>query len=91
MVIRRLIEATDDGVTITIPEVADGLRRKYLQCTRCGRTYYYDYIPYGLSNPILFLHCGHSTGRRWQDATVEVDERTALELMIIHKADSSDN
>lgn len=26
--------------------------------------YYRDYVPYSLSNPVIWTHCGHSLGHR---------------------------
>ncbi len=39
-----------------------GEKRSWLQC-HCGRYYYMDYIPYGLSNPVLTSPCGHDVRR----------------------------
>jgi hypothetical protein len=35
-----------------------------VQCKapRCGRVYYTDFVPYSLSNPVMWTHCGHSIG-----------------------------
>jgi hypothetical protein len=37
-----------------------GMRRKYVKCCKCKNRAYYDYVPYSLSNPIMWASCGHS-------------------------------
>lgn len=37
-----------------------GEKRQWVKCRTCGTVAYYDYIPYGLSNPIMVLGCGHT-------------------------------
>jgi hypothetical protein len=58
------------------------MRRTYEQCRECGRTYYRDYVPYGLGNPILTLPCGHGVTLRWHQAVKTVSEAEALPAML---------
>jgi hypothetical protein len=46
----------------TEPPIDKGLKRAYVKCKVCGKPYFYDYIPYGLSSPIIVSDCGHSIG-----------------------------
>jgi len=36
-----------------------GWKRQWLQCHKCGFLQYYDYLPYSLSNPVMWSACGH--------------------------------
>ena len=36
-----------------------GMERQWKRCRTCGWTGFYDYIPYGFSNPIMVMGCGH--------------------------------
>lgn len=49
-----------------LPPLLSGYQRKYVQCKQrgCGRVYYQDFIPYALSAPLMWTHCGHSVGHR---------------------------
>lgn len=55
-------------LTLTIPDYTNippipvGKNRQWLECKECGLVAYYDFIPYGLSSPITWTTCGHSTG-----------------------------
>jgi hypothetical protein len=42
-----------------LPPVPEGYERNYIQCNKCGRVYYYNFVPYSLSTPICTLNCGH--------------------------------
>lgn len=37
-----------------------GEQRQWVKCRTCGTVAYYDFIPFGLGNPIRVLGCGHS-------------------------------
>jgi hypothetical protein len=41
------------------PPIESGLKRAYTVCGTCGKPYYYDYVPFGLSSNIITLSCGH--------------------------------
>jgi hypothetical protein len=45
------------------PIMAPGWKQKWLKCHVCGCLQYYDYIPYSLSNPIMWSACGHDLDR----------------------------
>ena len=47
---------------VKLPPPLKGYTRKYCQCKECKRVYYKDYVPYSLSNPVIFTLCGHSLG-----------------------------
>lgn len=65
---------------VRLPRVAKGYRRRFVRCKRCRRVYYYDFIPYSLSSPMMVTNCGHSIGARdygLKDIT-EADFRAAV-------------
>lgn len=37
--------------------LAKGEARQFVKCLKCGCAAYYDYVPYGLGNPIRILEC----------------------------------
>jgi len=41
----------------------DGYERIFKKCPKCKERFYYDFIPYSLSNPVLWLPCGHDLKR----------------------------
>lgn len=42
-----------------LPKLHKAYGRQWVCCKNCGWTGYYDYLCYGLGNPILTLGCGH--------------------------------
>lgn len=88
-------QARDDGkkpaFVVTriksIPEPLPGYKRSWLRCKRHGRPYYRDYVPYSLSNPVMWLDCGCNP----KSSEVEsVDERTALTALYCARAARED-
>ena len=65
--------------TVKIPPIPKGEARKWYKCLKCGCAAYRNYVPYGLSNPILILECcqisinyhNHSKGVDWDEITLE--------------------
>lgn len=51
---------------VKLPPVSKGYRRNFVQCKQldCDRVYTWDYVPYSLSNPVVYTECGHSIGHR---------------------------
>lgn len=49
---------------VKLPPPLKGYERSFVQCKQrgCGRVYYKDYVPYSLSNPVMWTDCGHSIG-----------------------------
>jgi hypothetical protein len=45
-----------------IAAVPAGKKRQWVKCKTCDRVFYYDYTPYGLSNPYMESACGHAHG-----------------------------
>lgn len=66
---------------IKIPPVTAGYKRKWLKCKTCSSVVYRDYIPYSLSNPVMWLPCGHDAGTKVHEATTEISEKEALKLL----------
>lgn len=48
-----------------LPAVRKNHKRAYVRCKQCNETYWYDYVPYSLSNPIMCLPCCHGIGVPW--------------------------
>lgn len=65
--------------SVVVPPVSTGCKRAWYRCKRCSKVYWRDYVPYSLSNPIIYLPCGHDGGGRFLDA---VDEITADEALV---------
>lgn len=42
------------------PRPQSGMKRMWYRCKVCSTRAYRDYIPYSISNPIIFARCGHS-------------------------------
>ena len=59
-----------------LPAVLEGMSRQWVKCTKCSQIAWYDYIPYGLGNPILTLPCGHGSGD-WNRDAVSITEDSA--------------
>ena len=58
-----------------------GYTRKWLQCKTCENVYYYDYVPYSLSNPIMWLPCHHNApGRQLHDSVNELTAEQARDF-----------
>ncbi len=86
----RLIDAgSDELVTayyaaLRLRPCARGLTRKWVRCKeeQCGQVFYYDYIAYAVTNPVLTKPCGHSNyavNNSWARLNVvEVPELVAL-------------
>lgn len=64
-----------------IPKLKSGYERKWMQCKECKRVYYYDYIPYSLSAPIMTTNCGHSIGYDRDMNCIEISEYKAQALL----------
>lgn len=62
------------------PPPIPGYERSWVACNTCDNIAYYDYIPYGLGNPILTLPCGHQGGQSFNQATRKVTEAEAREF-----------
>lgn len=62
------------------PKPHQGYERSWVACKTCGNIAYYDYIPYGLGNPVLTLPCGHQGGQGFNEATVKVSEDQARDF-----------
>lgn len=41
-----------------------GFVRRRAKCNQCSKTYWYDYQPFSLSNPVTVLPCHPSSGFR---------------------------
>ena len=41
------------------PKVPPGEKRQWKKCKTCSRVYYRDYVPFSLSNPVMWTECGH--------------------------------
>lgn len=63
---------------MTITPIPSGMKRAWVECKTCGRVAYYDYIPYGLGNPIMCLPCGHGLGQRFSDSVRDITADEAL-------------
>lgn len=55
----------------------DGKCRQWVQCRKCGWVGYYDYVPYGLVNPPLWLGCGHGIGQCLDEAAKYITAKQA--------------
>lgn len=72
---------------IRFPKLSNGFKRQWLQCRECSRVYFYDYVPYGLSNPLRWLPCGHSPiGDRYDIGANEITEEEASPIYIEQQA-----
>jgi hypothetical protein len=69
-------------VRVKIPKVSEGYKRQWIKCNKCHMAFYYDYIPYSLSNPITWTPCGHSLGHRDLNAT-RISEKESKKLLKI--------
>lgn len=66
-----------------IASIEQGYQRKWLQCKECKKVYYYDFVPYSLSNPIMYTDCGHSLGYPRGDLNCkEISADEALILLL---------
>jgi hypothetical protein len=65
---------------VRLPRIAKGYKRKFVRCKRCRRVYYYDFVPYSLSKPLLAIPCGHGIGARDYNLTsiTEAEYRTRI-------------
>ena len=61
---------------VRLPAIRKGYVRKFVRCKTkgCGRVFYYDYVPYSLSNPIMTMPCAHGIGGRIHQTTRVIDE-----------------
>lgn len=51
-----------------------GESRQWMKCPKCGKLQYYDYVPYGFSNPIMTTNCGHDQfGRKLHEYMIYLD------------------
>jgi hypothetical protein len=72
-----------------VPPIRRGMKRRFMRCRAkgCGRVYFYDFIPYGMSRPIIITPCGHSLGSRdLQVSTITEAEYHRLRLAELAKA-----
>lgn len=75
--------------TPTIPPVEKGYKRTWKRCRTCGGVYFYDYVPYSLSNPIRVTPCGHGYDQRDLGCdTITADE--ALIALLARKPEAQD-
>ena len=58
-----------------IEKIRHGRERQWVKCGDCSKPFYYDYVPYGLANPIKSMPCGH----RFEDS----EQITADEAIIL--------
>ena len=68
-----------------IPKVPKGMERQWVKCKKCGEVSYYDYIPYGLANPIMVLPCNHGLTERFENIVTNIDTEEALRLILKEK------
>jgi hypothetical protein len=66
--------------TIKLAPPAFGYKRKWIKCNKCGKEYFYDYIPYSLASPLLWLPCGHGVGQKLHKVSTEIDEPSWAKL-----------
>lgn len=60
---------------MNIPEIPKGHNRQWVKCPTCEKAYYYDYVPYSLSTPIMTLPCHH----RFEDTIrISADEAVII-------------
>ena len=56
-----------------------GETREWIRCRKHGRYYHRDYVPYSLSNPVMWLSCGCTPYRsRGENEVCTVPEAEAL-------------
>jgi hypothetical protein len=71
---------------MNIPPVPFGKERQWLKCKKCGNVVYYDYVPYSLSNPIMWLPCGHDDPtRKLHHSVNEITAKEALTFLLNKK------
>jgi hypothetical protein len=62
------MSATEKPKPITciddFPPPPRGEKVCWKKCRTCGEVYRHTYLPYSFRNPVLWTHCGHSTGHR---------------------------
>jgi hypothetical protein len=58
------------------PRILSGMKRRYVRCRECRAAYYYDFVPFGLSSPIMATRCGHSIGH--DDLNADTITRSAF-------------
>lgn len=64
---------------LKLPVKADHEERKYIKCTKCGSPAFYDFQPYSIKNPALFLRCGHGDPR---NNSIEIPEEEFCKLVV---------
>lgn len=58
-----------------VSPIPKGHKRQWLKCRTCATVAYYDYVPYSLSNPIMWMPCGHGLTERDMGAdSISADE-----------------
>ena len=55
-----------------------GMKRQWVKCKQCGDIAYYDYIPFGLSTPIMTLPCHHGIAIDFNKAVTYITEKQAI-------------
>lgn len=61
---------------------ARGEKRQWVKCRTCGTVAFYDFVPYSLGNPIMFLGCGHSPIGSRDLGADRISEETAAPLFL---------
>ena len=67
--------------TRQFPRVQRGEKRQWTRCLTCGNVAYYDYVPYGLGNPVMWLPCGHGLTVRLDQAVDFISEDDAAGII----------
>jgi hypothetical protein len=61
-----------------IRPIPKGMKRQWTKCRTCGNVAYYDYLPYGLSNPVMSLPCHHGVGGDFNRSITRISADEAL-------------
>ncbi len=64
-----------------IPAIAKGCKRQWVKCKECGKVYWYDYVPFSLSQPIMEMPCGHGLGQDFRDTVDYITPDEAIRLL----------
>lgn len=68
---------------LKIEPVAEGYNRQWTRCTSCGNIAYRDYVPYSLSNPLIYcLKCTGNIGCRYEDSFEHITTDEALAELV---------